>query len=93
MDGAMNCMRIVSATMNKYTVVIQIEVDVIAVDEAYAIGHALYCVDEYDSNTTMHDVEVMHCEIVSKECEQCEEQFELDEEWITLCDECLRTAE
>jgi hypothetical protein len=92
-DGATNYMKIVSATMNKYTVTISIEVHVNAIDEANAVSHALECVDEYDGDTRITSVDVLGCEVVCKECNLCGEEFEPDEEWIETCDDCLRMEE
>jgi hypothetical protein len=92
-DGATNYMKIVSATMNKYTVTISIEVHVNAIDEANAVSHALECVDEYDGDTRITSVDVLGCEVVCKECDLCGDEYEPDEEWIEVCDDCLRRAE
>lgn len=74
--------------MNKYTVTIQIEVEVVGTSQGFAHSHALECVDEYDGDTKIREIEVTSIELLETECQLCGDWFEPEEEWVGLCDDC-----
>ena len=74
--------------MNKYTVTIQIEVQVVGSSEGFAHSHALECIDEYDGDTKITDVEVLSIETTDTECELCGDWFEVEEVLVGLCGDC-----
>jgi hypothetical protein len=74
--------------MNKYTVTIQIEVEVTGGSESFARDHALECVDEYDGDTKITECVVVCIETTDTECELCGDWFEPEEEWVGLCEDC-----
>ena len=74
--------------MDKYMVTIVLEVEVVCANANSAHDHALECVDEYDGDTKIKELDVTCVELVETECQLCGEWFEPEEEWVGLCDEC-----
>jgi hypothetical protein len=75
--------------MNKYTVTIVLEVEVVSISETSAHDHALECVDEYDGDTKIKELDVTSIELIETECQLCGDWFEPIPEWVGLCDECI----
>lgn len=75
--------------MNKYMITIVLEVEVVGTSQDSAHDHALECVDEYDGDTKIKELDVTSIELVETECQLCGEWFEPMPEWVALCDGCI----